>query len=326
MKQKYYHAPNPLLWQGRKTKHLQEYWYQEIQCYSLFEDDLPSVDIAIIGYASDEGVRRNQGRVGAFAGPDAIRARLGKAAYHLKGKELIDVGNIVCLDAQLEESQNIFAAEICKLLDHHLFPIALGGGHDIAYAHLKGIEKALNKKERMKIGIINFDAHFDLRPINEQANSGTPFYQILQEHSERVNYMAIGIQKAANTAKLFEIADMHGVQYVFSEDCTLGQINNTLTKIETFLNTQDLIYLSIDLDGFSSAYAPGVSAPSPLGFSPHFVWKALEPILSSGKLLSCDIAEYNPKFDVDDHTANLAARLVEYIARLAQPINIAQIV
>ena len=37
-------------------------------------------------------------------------------------------------------------------------------------------------KQKNKIGIINFDAHFDLRPIENQSNSGTPFNQILTEH------------------------------------------------------------------------------------------------------------------------------------------------
>ena len=32
--------------------------------------------VALIGFASDEGVRRNQGRVGAAGGPAALRAAL----------------------------------------------------------------------------------------------------------------------------------------------------------------------------------------------------------------------------------------------------------
>jgi formiminoglutamase len=69
----------------------------------------------------------------------------------------------------------------------------------------------------------------------------------------------------------------------------------------------------IDLDGFSSAYAPGVSAPSPLGFAPLFVYKVLAYVFESKKVISCDIAELNPDFDIDENTASLAAKLIDYM-------------
>ena len=71
------------------------------------------------------------------------------------------------------------------------------------------------------------------------------------------------------------------------------------------------------MDGFSSAYAPGVSAPSTLGLTPNFVYKVLAFLFQSKKVISCDIAELNPDFDVDDSTAGLAARLVDYIVQIS---------
>ena len=50
-----------------------------------------------------------------------------------------------------------------------------------------------------KIGILNFDAHFDLRPTINRANSGTPFYQIMKEFGTNVEYLALGIQKKSNS-------------------------------------------------------------------------------------------------------------------------------
>ena len=80
-----------------------------------------------------------------------------------------------------------------------------------------------------------------------------------------------------------------------------------------FIEDVDYLYTTIDLDGFSSAYAPGVSASSPMGFSPDIVLKSLKIILESGKLLGLDVVELNPNFDVDDQTAKLAASLVHYV-------------
>ena len=68
--------------------------------------------------------------------------------------------------------------------------------------------------------------------------------------------------------------------------------------------------------GFSSAYAPGVSAPSSLGMEPLFVLELLKHIFKSNKIVSCDIAELNPTYDIDGITASLAARLVDIIVQI----------
>jgi len=81
-------------------------------------------------------------------------------------------------------------------------------------------------------------------------------------------------------------------------------------QLNTFLKKVDSIYVTIDLDGFSSAYAPGVSAPSPMGFTPDIALECLHAIIKSGKLISLDIAEMNPKYDIDNQTAKLAAALL----------------
>src|SRR5689334_8047187 len=60
----------------------------------------------LIGFPQDEGVRRNGGRVGAAAAPDAIRLQLRRLTpwdgrQKLDLPSLLDVGNVIC-DANLE--------------------------------------------------------------------------------------------------------------------------------------------------------------------------------------------------------------------------------
>lgn len=307
-----YKRPKQALWQGRKTNPSLgvQYWYQAVNCINLEQDNLEA-DIALIGYECDEGIRRNLGRVGAKRGADSIREKLGSVAWH-SSKIVADIGNVVCVEEDLETCQNAFAHQITTLLEQEIFPIALGGGHDIAYAHFKGISNFLKGKEQ-QIGIINFDAHFDLRPKpNGKPNSGTPFYQILEEY-KHVQYLPIGIQNQANTKELFDIAKQKKIDYLTILDCENYEF--VQSKIRHFIDQNDTIYITIDLDGFSSAYAPGVSAPSPLGFAPNFVLRILEQLLNSRKVISIDLAEMNPTYDIDNHTANLAARLVDSIVR-----------
>ena len=189
---------------------------------------------------------------------------------------------------------------------------------DIAYGHFKGIYNAVKNTSKNKIGVINFDAHFDLRPMESIPNSGTPFNQIISEQNEigeKVDYFAIGIQQQSNTKQLFDIAKHEDVEYIINYDCesSSAKLQALKEKLQPFIDRNDYLYITIDMDGFSSAYAPGVSAPSPLGFTPFFVFKVLKFLFETEKVISCDIAELNPKLDNDNLTANLASKIVDFI-------------
>ncbi|MEX0362435.1 MAG: formimidoylglutamase, partial [Allomuricauda sp.] len=183
---KHYSTPKKDNWQGRKsTKNL--YLHEKVKCAPLDEiPEPPKKSITLLGYACDEGVSRNQGRVGAVDGPDAIKNSLGRFPNHLPSAvQLYDAGNITCTQGEMEAAQAKLTSSVCSLLDKKQFPIILGGGHDVAYGHYHGIKKHLDsKKEGQRIGIVNFDAHFDLRQNTLNNNSGTPFYQIAQECKE----------------------------------------------------------------------------------------------------------------------------------------------
>ncbi|WP_049316807.1 arginase family protein, partial [Staphylococcus capitis] len=77
----------------------------------------------------------------------------------------------------------------------------------------KGL-KALYPEQ--SIGVINIDAHFDLRD-SEYATSGTGFKQILDEDAD-AGYLVLGLQEAGNTQHLFEVAEQYDVKYVLAED------------------------------------------------------------------------------------------------------------
>src|SRR5690625_5632867 len=70
---------------------------------------------ALLGFATDEGVRRNQGHTGAAAGPSAIRAALGSVAVH-HDISLFDGGDIPVVDGDLEAAQQQYGATLTSLL------------------------------------------------------------------------------------------------------------------------------------------------------------------------------------------------------------------
>ncbi|AIU67039.1 formimidoylglutamase [Vibrio coralliilyticus] len=280
--------------------------------------------VSILGFACDAGVARNKGRVGAKKAPDLIRRALANMAWH-KESALIDLGNVVCEDDLLEQYQSECADVIAAAL-RSTPVITLGGGHEVAWASFQGLARYfeyLNPVTPPKIGIINFDAHFDLRAFESsnadvKPSSGTPFNQIYdycQKHDWPFHYACLGVSRASNTQALFERAKELNVWFV--EDKDLAHLNHIyhLTQLQHFIDNCDYIYLTIDLDVFPAATAPGVSAPAARGVSMDTLALFLDRILHyKQKLVIADIAEYNPTYDVDSQTARLAARLCWDIA------------
>jgi formiminoglutamase len=309
-------SPSPFHWSGRKSDQV-EYWHQAVQpiAHLKIKDDATR-KVGVLGYSSEEGVIRNQGRTGTIEGPSAIRKMLGSVALHLPLKlPILDYGDIFTLDQDMEASHELISKTTFDLLATNHFPVFLGGGHDLAYAHGRGALKFVKEKGE-KLGIINLDAHFDLRPkVRDKGHSGSPFLQLAKENPEDFNYLALGIQRAANPRSLFEAAEKLKARYIVMEDFRLHNWEYIEEQIIWFIDSVNKIYLSIDLDGFSSAFAPGVSAPSPMGFNPQIAFKVFELIVKSKKLISLDVVELNPQFDQDNATARLAARSIEYIVR-----------
>ncbi|WP_020530642.1 formimidoylglutamase [Flexithrix dorotheae] len=298
-------------------------WHQVIQYKDLSPEVLQSdnsnnseKDILFLGFCCDEGVKRNNGRPGARNGPEAIRKQLMSLPFHWPDKISIhEGGNIMCDQNEMEIAQQLLANTLKKALTSNYFPIVLGGGHEMAWGSFKGLYSFLKYPQNIalpKIGIINFDAHFDLRDFSQTTSSGTPFTQIgnlCKKESVPFNYLCLGIQKMGNTQRLFETAKQLEVDYILADDFHINNFQTVKQVIEKFIQKCDILYVTIDLDGFQNSIAPGVSAPSPLGFAPEMVLNCLEVIIQSGKLNLLDLAELNPDFDIDNKTAKLAAAL-----------------
>ncbi|ERL56702.1 formimidoylglutamase [Psychrobacter aquaticus] len=306
------------------------YWYQLAQPYE-------QQCIGLIGFACDQGVRRNQGRVGARAAPPLIRQAfatlpvIAELQQRFEGQLptlLGDAGDIHCHDNDdfaasiLEQAQIKYADKVSHIIQQGGLPIGLGGGHAIAYGSFLGLWQTLSKADDVTvdkapiIGIINFDAHLDIRQ-SDVATSGTPFRQIaehLAEHNQPFNYCCIGVSRFSNTAALFDRAEQLGVHIISDEDCHHQTWDMLAKQIETFIRHVDVLYMTIDMDCLPSSVVPGVSAPAAYGIGLIFVERAVKLIMASGKVKVADIAEINPTFDVDNRSCKVAARLLATIS------------
>lgn len=304
---------SPELWQGRVDPELDSpRWHQRVQALAV--DSQPGV--ALLGFASDEGVRRNQGRVGAVAGPLAMRKALANLAWHRQGPAY-DAGDVLCADGDLESAQARLGQNVCALLDAGHLPIVLGGGHEMAFGSWLGIAEHLTGTAAPRIGIINFDAHFDLRDPAHAHSSGTPFAQIAEQCAARgwpFAYACLGVSRASNTRALFQRAAELNVLVREDREIRETSLASLSAELQAFIGGCDAIYLTIDIDVLPACEAPGVSAPAARGVPLALLEPLLETVRDSGKLRLADLAELNPAQDIDSRTARVAARLIHLLS------------
>lgn len=305
---------DPALWQGRDDSAEADNalrLFQTVRVSPRFEPDPQG--IALLGFACDEGVRRNQGCTGAADGPQAIRQALANMASHTGHERLVDMGNIQPEGQALEAAQQALRNAVFTCQRQQMRTLVLGGGHETAFGHGAGVLDAFPDE---KVAVINLDAHLDLRRARE-ASSGTPFRQLAEKCAAQQReflYCCIGVSRAANTMALWDEAAACQVRVI--EDLTvLNEFNGqVLPEIERQIAGADRLYLTVDLDVLPSHEMAAVSAPAALGIPLAQLLRIIEPLCRSGKLQAVDLVEFNPRFDHQGIAAKVAARLVWQIA------------
>lgn len=275
------------------------------------------VRVCLIGVPTDEGVKRNGGRVGAKEGPDAIRRELYKRTPFVIGKEkspsdvcLFDLGNVK-IGKTLEDTHDLLSDTVHALVAAGIVPIVLGGGHDIAYPNFIGFAKG-----KQTVGVINIDSHLDYRKPAPKRNSGTSFRQMLdlpKSPLNAMNFVEVATQSFANSREHYSELIERGATVFSLRDVREEGITKVLDlSYELATTGTDSLYISFDLDAVNSTDAPGVSASLPTGLTAE---EFLTAALFAGKRRKTkliDIVEMNPKYDTDGRTAKLAALTIMY--------------
>lgn len=284
---------------------------KRVHNYVVTEDIEAVCARAIIGFASEAGVRRNKGRIGAKQGPAALRHALSSLAAPKDFMPLIDLGDVIVEGDDLEAGQVLLGETLDRALSDYNRIVVFGGGHETAYGSYLGLAAQYPDK---KIGIINLDAHLDLRNVGENGpSSGTPFNQIRALSPRRFDYLCIGAAKESNTDALLQRATDWGVKVVFDHDI-LRDPKGADREIYNMAKRSDIIYLTIDIDLMPHFQAPGVSAPAARGVSFSTVEHLVITVLNACQNEDCilpivDIVELSPVHDRDSMTAKTAAFL-----------------
>jgi formiminoglutamase len=269
----------------------------------------------LVGFPQDEGVLRNHGRTGAADAPHEIRRWLyrltpwdGAADIDLTGHPPLDAGN-VRIAGNLEETQEALGIVVAAILESGAVPVVLGGGHETAYGHYLGYVAA-----GQTVGILNLDAHLDLRPCPAGGgNSGTPFRQAVEHPTHPLpgsRYACLGTQPHAVSRDHYRYARHKGCVVRW-----LGEIEGD--PEEAFGRERDRlaavgcqVYVTLDADVVRAADVPGVSAPNVAGLSGRHALALARLAGRSPQVSSFDLVEINPRHDRDGQSARWGALVI----------------
>lgn len=248
-------------------------------------------------------------RAGTAQAPDSIRQAsycfepymvehdisLSDIAIHDKG-DLDGYDNVIDMGKDLKQN-------VSEIVSDDKIPIIIGGEHSISPFTVSGLEVKFDK-----IDVIVLDAHLDYRDQYEgNKNSHATAVRRISEIDIVENLNVLGVRSISK-----EESEEKTVKYISSTKL------NTLKEFSRF-DTDNPLYLSIDMDVFDPAYSPGVGNPEPFGVKPGVAKDLIQDIGRS--IIAVDIVETNPRFDVGEITSNLAARLIyEFIGCKAPPL------
>lgn len=243
---------------------------------------------------------------GPAAAPQAIRSALWSDRGNLAAEDGQEIGHDFLLedrgDLPLTETAGddaIIRAAVSESLGAGAIPLLLGGDHAVSFPVVAAIAA-----RHGPVNILHFDAHPDIYDDFEgnPRSHASPFARILEAGLCR-RLVQVGIRTLNRHCR--QQAERFGVEIVPIANFSPGKVPVL----------DGPLYVSLDLDGIDPSEAPGVSHPEPGGLRTREVLTVLHA--QTAQIVGADVVELNPRFDSNDRTAILAAKLVREIAATA---------
>jgi arginase len=210
-----------------------------------------------------------------------------------------DAGDLVLSD-DAAEVRTAIAAGVRAILERGRKPLLLGGDHSVTYPALKAFGP-----RGSTLTVLHLDAHGDLYDEfdGDRYSHACPFARVMEERLAS-RLVQVGIRTL--TAHQRSQAGKFGVEILGAD-----RWREALPLIARF---KPPVYLSLDIDVLEPMLAPGISHPEPGGLTVREVLEVLGALRVP--LAGADSVEYNPRNDVRDLTARVAAKFLKELTGL----------
>jgi agmatinase len=270
--------------------------------------DATDLDIAVVGVPMDLGVSN---RAGARFGPRAVRTIERIGPYHPTLRAVpkararaADVGDVPFRSRySLEQSLQDIEQYYLRLSAQNVRPLSVGGDHSITYPILKALGKDA------PLGLVHIDAHCDTMGAYDGSkfHHGGPFrLAVLDGVLDPERTIQIGIRGSSNM--YWEFSHASGMTVVYMEDFMRMGLEAVIEKARAVVGDQP-VYVSVDVDGFDPAFAPGTGTPEAGGLEAR-EGLALLRGLAGLNIIGADVVEVAPQYDPTTNTSQLAAQIL----------------
>lgn len=279
-----------------------------------------TADVGLIGVPFDTACVA--GPRGSRYGPKGVRESITYGTSYnpeidvdiSSGIDIVDFGDVKVQHTDVLETHRRVEEVLTAISDCEIVPITIGGDHSLSYPTVKALMNATDGQ----IGVINVDAHHDVRHSHGgELSSGTPFRRALEDDSGSLsheNFVELGIAGWHNSKYYLDwVRDNGGTVITAREIHQNGVTSAARRALEIAADGTEAVFLSIDIDVLDAATAPGTSAPTPGGLES---WQLLEIAYEIGKhdvVSAFDLHEVAPPLDVRDVTSMIGAAVVTQI-------------
>ena len=184
-------------------------------------------------------------------------------------------------------------------LDCQSLPFTLGGEHTVTLPAVRALKSRLGSE----IGLIQFDAHADLRYAYE--DNPLSHASVMRRVSELgIPIAQFGTRSYCEEEQAFRQDKQNKIAFHDAEELFLRFKNNKKTRLLP-PNFPKKIYLSFDIDGLDSSIMPATGTPVPGGLLWYQTLSLLTELTKGREIIGMDLVEYAPikGFHAYDFTA-----------------------
>ena len=258
------------------------------------------------------------GRPGAAAGPGAIRDALaGVKTHHFDAGPVGRVADLGDVDLRgvggVRTAQGLARAVARDVHESEAVPVFLGGDNSMSVANAGGLLDAVaagapGSEPPDAVGVLNCDAHLDVREVREKPTSGTPYRQLYDEGL--ADYACLGARHFETSTTYHDFVREREGTVVTSEEVGDDPVEATTRALDAL--DADRLLLSVDCDVLDATAAPGVSAPTPGGLTTRELFRVVRVAAGDPRIAGLEVVECAPPLDREGQTVDAAARVVAH--------------
>lgn len=273
--------------------------------------------VCMMGVPFDQAVSLNKG---ASKAPERMRelsidmSDVTEEMIPIRPGVLYDLGDVpVTLDWEAYFQQ--VETEAYQLMQSGRFCLFFGGDHSVTIPLHKAFGRyQRQRKSGARIGVIHFDAHYDLCP----AYDGHPWSHACTEaralegvvRGEDLTFVGV---RVAELSELEVLAQNPGITTIRARDVYTEGWAGVCDRLIGHYRDYDAVYVTLDIDVLDPAFAPGTGTPSTGGLSSRELLEILRRLLEALPIRAMDIVEVAPTLDVNDITSWAALGVVQLV-------------